>query len=119
MHANVYDQDQGLMGRYHNTTLDTNRNNTSFILQTRGLEGSNTSLIHKRQQKQQYLSTDIKLDKDALRMLAQKKHDRRGKASCLGASSLLLVVGGLHVVLGTLGVVVVMGSGIWLLGSVI
>ena len=23
MHANVYDQDQGLTGRYHNTTLDT------------------------------------------------------------------------------------------------
>ena len=24
IHANVYDQDQGLTGRYHNTTLDTN-----------------------------------------------------------------------------------------------
>ena len=24
MHANMYDQDQGLTGRYHNTTLDTN-----------------------------------------------------------------------------------------------
>ena len=24
VHANVYDQDQGLTGRYHNTTLDTN-----------------------------------------------------------------------------------------------
>ena len=24
IHANVYDQDQGLMGRYHDTTLDTN-----------------------------------------------------------------------------------------------
>ena len=42
MHANVYDQDQGLTGRYHNTTLDTKWNNTSFILQARGLEGSNT-----------------------------------------------------------------------------
>ena len=42
IHANVYDQDQGLTGRYHNTTLDTNQNNTSFILQARGLEGSNT-----------------------------------------------------------------------------
>ena len=56
---NVYDQDQGLTGRYHNTTLDTNQNNTSFILQARGLEGSNTSSIHKSQWKQQYLSTDI------------------------------------------------------------
>ena len=25
IHANVYDQDQGLTGRYHNTTLDTNK----------------------------------------------------------------------------------------------
>mgnify|MGYP005834800029 CR=1 FL=1 len=25
IHANVYDQDQGLGGRYHNTTLDTNK----------------------------------------------------------------------------------------------
>src|SRR3954464_11832642 len=61
IHANVYDQDQGLMGRYHNTTLDTNQNNTSFILKARGLEGSNTSSIHKSQRKQHYLSTDISL----------------------------------------------------------
>ena len=32
---------------------------------------------------------------------------------------LLLVVGGLHVVVGTLGVVEVVGSGVWILGSTI
>ena len=38
----MYDQDQGLTRRYHNTTLDTKEGHTSFILQARGLEGSNT-----------------------------------------------------------------------------
>ena len=43
----MYDQDLGLTGGYHNTTLDTNENNTSFILQARGLEGSNTQELAK------------------------------------------------------------------------
>src|SRR3954467_11165185 len=43
MHANVYDQDQGLTGRYHNTTLQIKISHTSIIIQARGLEGSNTS----------------------------------------------------------------------------
>ena len=42
IHANAHDRDQRLTGRYHNTTLNTNKSHTSFILQARGLEGSNT-----------------------------------------------------------------------------
>ena len=42
IHANAHDRDQRLTGRYHNTTLNTNKRHTSFILQARGLEGSNT-----------------------------------------------------------------------------
>jgi hypothetical protein len=42
------------------------------------------------------------------------------QASCLGASYLHLVIGGLHVVVGSSkGVVVVVGGCSWLLGSVI
>ena len=37
MHANVYDQDQGLTGRYHNTT-QKKISHTSIIIQARGLE---------------------------------------------------------------------------------
>ena len=43
IHANVYDQDQGLTGRYHSTTLQIKKiSYTSIILQARGLKGSNT-----------------------------------------------------------------------------
>ena len=43
IHANMYDQDQGLTGRYHNTTLKIKISHPSIIIQARGLEGSNTS----------------------------------------------------------------------------
>ena len=36
--------------------------------------------------------------------------DRKGEASCLGTSELLLVVGYLHVVIGTSGVLLLLGS---------
>ena len=40
----------------------------------------------------------------ALRRLAQTLlNDRKGEASCLGTSELLLVVGDLHIVVGTSG----------------
>ena len=43
----------------------------------------------------------------------------RGEASCLGTSELLLIISGLHVVVGTVGVAVVGGGDLHLLGSII
>ena len=59
IHANVYDQDQGLTGRYHNTTLDTNK----IIQASYYNPGASRARIQKldtqaTQRKQQYLSTD-------------------------------------------------------------
>ena len=51
----------------------------------------------------------------ALRRLAQTLlNDRKGEASCLGTSELLLVVGDLHVVVDTSGVLLLLGSNVWL-----
>ena len=69
----MYNQDQGLTGRYQNTTLDTNQNNTSFILQARGLEGSNTKLNTQESAEEKISENRHKLNKDALRRLAQKQ----------------------------------------------
>ena len=69
--ANVYDQDQGLTGRYHNTTLDTNK-----IIQALYYKpGASRARIHKldiqeSQRKQQYLSTDI----NQTRLPSEGKH---------------------------------------------
>jgi hypothetical protein len=41
------------------------------------------------------------------------------QASCLGVTKLLLAIGVLHVVVGSVGVVVVVNGGSWLLRSVI
>ena len=115
IHANVYDQDQGLTGRYHNTTLDTNQNNTSFILQVRGLEGSNTN----DSAKATLSEYRHELNKFALRRLAKKQH--RSKRQGLLPGSLLTTPGrrGLHEVVGALVVVAVVKGGIWLLDSTI
>ena len=84
IHANVYDQDQGLTGRYHNTTLDTNQ-----IIQALYYKpGASRDRIQARYTREPAEATISeyrhKLNKDALRRLAQKQHERRGKASCLG-----------------------------------
>ena len=62
-----------------------------------------------------------KLDKFALRRIAQTgiQWIEKAQASCLGATYLLLAVGILHVVVGSVGVVVAVSGGSWLLESVI
>ena len=60
IHANVYDQDQGLTGRYHNTTLDTNKIKQASYYKPGALRARIQKLdTQESQQKQQYLSTDI------------------------------------------------------------
>ena len=71
MHANVYDQDLGLTGRYHNTTLDTNK-----IIQALYYKpGASRARIHKLDTQASAEATISeyrhKLNKDALRRLAQ------------------------------------------------
>ena len=91
IHANVYDQDQGLTGRYQNTTLDTNQNNTSFILQARGLEVSNTLLDTQESAEATISEYAHKLNKSSLRRLAQKH--LRSKRQGLLRGSLLTTPG--------------------------
>src|SRR3954468_862932 len=72
MHANVYDQDQGLTGRYHNTTLQIKIGHISIIIQARGPRG----LEYKCSIIDESAETTIseyrhKLSKFALRRLAQ------------------------------------------------
>ena len=45
--------------------------------------------------------------------------DRKGKASCLGATKLFLAVGVLHIVVGSIEEEVTVSGGSWLLGSII
>ena len=71
MHANVYDQDQGLTGRYHNTTLKINKSYKHHITSQgpRGLEYK-CSIIDKSAEAT-ICEYRHKLNKFALRRLAQ------------------------------------------------
>ena len=72
MHANVYDQDQGLTGRYHNTTLDTNEKKYKLHISSQGPRGLEyKSLIIDESVEATISENRHKLNKFALRRLAQ------------------------------------------------
>jgi hypothetical protein len=114
IHANVHDQDQRLTGRYHNITLDTNKSHTSLYYKPGPRRHK-----YKSSRKQQYLSTDI--SKQVCLKKAEQNNDTRSKRRRPPAwepPKLLLVVS-LHIVVGSVSVVVVVDGVSCLLGSVI
>ena len=107
----MYDQDQGLKGAYHNTTLDTNLNNTSFILQARGLEASNTQeSVEAIISEYRHNLTKFCLKKASTNWDTGRK--RRRPPAWDPPKLLMVVVSSLHVVVGTSSVVVVVDGGV-------
>ena len=92
MHANVYDQDQGLTGRYHNTTLQIKKSYKHHITSQgpRGLEyiSSNTSKLAEAT----ISEYRHKLNKFSLRRLAQTGIQIE-RGACLLAGILLTTPG--------------------------
>ena len=115
IHANVYDQAQGLTGKHHSTTLNSNINLNLHILQTRGTEARIHSHTHKW-----YLSTDTVSQR--CHKMAKTHNDKRSKEVRPPAwePPKLLLVGWLDPVVSTIGTLLVVstGGGIWLLGSI-
>src|SRR4051812_29114138 len=84
-----------------------------------GHEGSNTTAREHKVSGSKSISVQTQGNKVALRRLAQTQHDRKGEASCLGTTEVLLVNGELDVLegIGELRVAVVGTGDLLLLDS--